>query len=185
MKRFVLGAALLVLVVASGVIGFNWVNTETSVSTTIQQSAYAIDVSWIPTVNDFLEEAKPYPDTEPFNYLLAMQHIYLWENGTRQIVTWAGRNDAFCSYMENLLLQVNRHLTLNVTEEFMDELLSTDRAVELEYRFPTNSTLFENTISVYFTLQDNLNRGHQGTIFVRQLTQQVDLPDKLSAWVIS
>lgn len=148
-----------------------------------------MDTSWIVNVTQYLEDAKPYPSSDRGEYLLATYNIFLHENGKEQIVAWAMYNETFGPYLESLLVQVDKQSKVSVTEEFVDEVLATDKVVDLQYRFYGNYTSREdlsNLSGALFVLEDSLNEGLRGKILTSQNVNTNGPPIGLwSSWTIT
>jgi hypothetical protein len=133
----------------------------------VSQQHDELDTSWIDTVTQFLEEAKPYPNPDGGYYLLSRVQIYLYENGTDQLVLFTGESD-FTVYLENLMRRASRQKNAPVSKAFIDEVLNTDKVLSFDLRFYHNFHVWENFESALFVLEDNLDQGLEGTIYVKQ-----------------
>jgi len=183
MKRVVLISILLVLICASALIGYDWITSQTHLSPPVQNgSVIHVDKSWVETVDNLLEEAKPYPNESDLSWTLAKYNVFLHENGTAQLVTGAFLNDTLGPYFESLLHQVSFCTDTLVNEEFVDSVLASNKVVDFEYRRPSSDFHFcRNFLTAIFILEDNLSEGLQGTILVRQLN---DGKAVWSSWII-
>jgi hypothetical protein len=183
MKRVVLIFILLVLICSSALIGYDWITSQSHLSPPAQNgSVIEVDKSWVENVNNLLEEAKPYPDESGLSWTLAEYSVFLHENGTAQLVTWASPSDALGPYFESLLQRVSFCTDNLVNEEFVDSVLASNKVVDFEYRHPSSDFhLWGNFLTGLFILEDNLSEGLQGTILVRQLNDEKAV---WSSWIV-
>lgn len=143
-----------------------------------------VDTSWISTVEQMIENAKPYP---PDNSSLSPPgypeylNVYLQENGTSRLIYY-GTGSELSDYLDQLLESVNVEENHRVGELFLGKVMANDKVVELSY----NQTMLSSTGSTkrfyqgYFVLQDNLGEGLTGAIFARDLYYS---DSHLSLWV--
>jgi hypothetical protein len=100
-RRLILSILVLVLICTSFVIGFNWVTSHLQM-----QSSYVsptlVDISWVETVNNMIENYNPYPNTTDPGVFLAYCRLYLAENGTENLVYY-GNPDTLGGYLTDLL----------------------------------------------------------------------------------
>ena len=183
MKRVVLISILLVLICSSALIGYDWITSQTHLSPPAQNgSVITVDKSWVETVNNLLEEAKPYPNESDLSWTLVEYNVFLHENGTAQLVTWASPDDTLGPYFESLLHRVSFCTDTSVNEEFVDSVLGINKVVDFEYRHPSSDFHFcGNFLTALFILDDNLSEGLQGTILVRQLDDEKAV---WSSWIV-
>lgn len=183
MKRVVLISILLVLICSSALIGYDWITGQTHLSPPAQNgSAITVDKSWVETVNNLLEEAKPYPEESGLSWTLAEYSVFLHENGTALLVTWASPNDTLGPYFESLLHRVSFCTDTLVNEKFVDLVLASNKVADFEYRHPSSDFHFcGNFLTALFILEDNLSEGLQGTILVRQLNDEEVV---WSSWIV-
>jgi len=125
------------------------------------------DTSWISKVNSLLEESKPYPDeyTKP---PIIWFHIYLYENGTEQLVDAGEADNEFVVYLQDLLLRVDGQRNISITQEFVNKVLATNKVLMLTERMYHDFHLWKNFGRALFVLEDNLNEDLEGIIIVRE-----------------
>jgi hypothetical protein len=125
------------------------------------------DTSWISKVNSLLEESKPYPDeyTKP---PIIWFHIYLYENGTEQLVDAGEADNEFVVYLQDLLLRVDGQRNSSITQEFVNKVLATNKVLMLTERMYHDFHLWKNFGRALFVLEDNLNEDLEGIIIVRE-----------------
>lgn len=143
------------------------------------QQPRELDTSWITTVNQFLEDSKPYPEGNISD--LVLSRIYLFENGTDQLVVGTSAKNEFVIYLENLLLRVNKQKNDSITEVFVDKMLATGKVLELKYRVYRDFHLWKNFDTALLVLKDNLNEGLEGTIYIREI---IEGNSQWSSWII-
>jgi hypothetical protein len=143
-----------------------------------------VDTSWISTVEQLLQEAQPYP---PNNSSLShpanpqILNVYLNENGTEQLIYY-GSGSNLSNYLYDLMESVNVERDPTVAEYYLSKVMLNDKVVSLHY----NLTLVSQNYSsqrfyvAYFVLEDNLNEGLTGAIFVRNTQASLG---HLSFWV--
>jgi len=90
-----------------------------------------VDPFWIAEVNQFLEDAKPYPEWKQ-EYTLRAFTISLFENGTNQFV--GAETNNFTNYLESLLVKVNKQNNRLTDSNSILKILNEDRSVELYSR---------------------------------------------------
>jgi len=176
-RRLILSILVLVLICTSFVIGFNWVTSHLQM-----QSSYVsptlIDISWVETVNNMIENYNPCSNTTDPGVFLAYCRLYLAENGTENLVYY-GNPDTLGGYLTDLLRRINVQKMSSVTEEFLDNVLVNGKVAIIDYRLsviPQSQKFYAG----YFILEDNLNGGLVGSIVMR--ARQTDA---LSVWGIS
>lgn len=94
------------------------------------------DISWINEVEDFIKKEDWVPNSE---YIpLQDWAFFLYENGTEQYFYLTNQNE-FISYINTILNRVNRQVEDSISQDLLEELLSTGKVIELVHRFPTKS----------------------------------------------
>ena len=146
-----------------------------------------IDTSWIPVVEQLLQDAKPYP---PDNSSLSpaanpeVINVYLAENGSEQLIYY-GDGSNLSNYLTALMESVNYQKVPRVSEVFIGEVMQNDTVVNLNYNITmvlaNNPT--QRFYAAYFVLQDNQNVGLTGAIFVRSTQPLKD--GHLGMWMIT
>ena len=123
------------------------------------------DISWIDDVTVFIEELKP---SEPIeSCYVSMYQFYLYENGNKQIIFCSSnKSDIFVDYVRGLLNKVNRIVNGSVTTNFLDEVLESNKVLEVFFRQGNDFSSVKKVISAYFILEDNTNKNLQGTIII-------------------
>jgi hypothetical protein len=142
-----------------------------------------VDTSWIPSVVQYLEEAKPYPPDLEYPSRDAYM-VYLYDNGTSQFVV-ASNTDKIVSHLKSLLLQVNVRRNDSIPDEFFFRVRNSDKVVRLWHPFWEDYPLWEKFQSAYFVLEDPLNEGLAGSIIIRQNIAGKYGGDQLSIWAIA
>lgn len=146
-----------------------------------------IDNSWIPTVEQLLQDAQPYPpDNSSVNVADNPQDItiYLTENDSQQLIYYGSGNN-FTTYLTGLMENVSYEKVARVSEVYLGEVMQNDKVVTLNYNIATviadhpNQRFYE----AYFVLQDNQNMGLTGAIFVRSTQPLRD--GHLGMWFIT
>ena len=131
------------------------------------------DISWIDTVNDFIEEVKP---SEPIETWITITgyRFSLHENGTQQILYHVYNEfkskDDFVSYMRNLLYKVNNIINSSINGELFSEILEKNKVLQVDFGTDTGETFWKtNAYTVaWFILEDNINKDLEGTIIIKQ-----------------
>jgi len=130
------------------------------------------DVSWIDDANGFIDEVKPFFESDPTESdipLLSMYQFYLYENGSGQLIyLTSDKSDIFVAYMRNLLNKVNRIRNSSVSREFLDEVLGKNKVLMLFFRFDEDFWSIKNAERACFILEDNLNKDLEGTIIIQR-----------------
>jgi hypothetical protein len=131
-----------------------------------------VDTSWISTVEQMIENAKPYP---PNNSSLISNpeylNVYLQENGTSQLIYYGTGSD-LSDYLDQLLESVNLEKNHRVSEVYISNIMANDKVAVLQYnQTMLSSTAYSNKrfYEGYFILQDNLDEGLTGAIFARPI----------------
>ena len=146
-----------------------------------------IDNSWIPTVEQLLQDAKPYP---PNNSSLSPAanpediNVYLAENGSEQLIYY-GDGSNLTDYLTGLMENVSYQKVARVSEVFLGEVMQNDTVVTLNYNIATviADHPTQRFYEAYFVLQDNQNMGLTGAIFVRSTQPLKD--GHLGMWFIT
>ena len=131
-----------------------------------------IDVSWVAGVEDYLEQAKPYPTdmSEPISPL----QISLYDKGNLQFIApphWLRNGDVLLDYLEEVLRSVDTLVNGSVPEVFIDEVLASNRVLVMRYKHYNevdDYALWGDFIKVLFVLMDNLDKGLEGHIFIKE-----------------
>lgn len=144
-----------------------------------------VDTSWISTVEQMIENAKPYPPnnsslSHPANpeYL----NVYLQENGTSRLIYY-GNGGELSDYLNQLLESANLEKNHRVGELYISKVMANDKVVTLSYNLTMLSNMADSTkrfYQGYFILQDNLDEGLSGAIFAREIHYS---DSHLSLWV--
>ena len=137
-----------------------------------------VDTSWISTVEQMIENAKPYPPNNSSQvsnpeYL----NVYLQENGTSQLIYYGtsqliyyGTGSDLSDYLDQLLESVNLEKNHRVSEVYISNVMANDRVAVLQYNqtmLSSNAYSNKRFYEGYFILQDNLDEGLAGAIFAR------------------
>ena len=147
------------------------------------------DVSWIRTVENYLNEETWEPDQEliPFSDWA----FFLYKNGSEQYFVSTSRLELI-SVVNNLMDTVDGHVHTSISEDLLDEILGQNKIMKIVYRFSTKSGLwtppnsFARNIDydvLYFVLQDNSGNGLDGTVVVREHSFGAD-QSNYSVWEI-
>ena len=147
------------------------------------------DVSWIGTVENYLNEETWEPDQEfiPFSDW----GFFLYKNGTEQFFVSKSRLELI-SVVNDLMDEVDGQVHNSISEDLLDELLGQDKIMKIVYRFSTKSGLWmpPNSFAMkvdydilYFVLQDNSGNGLGGTVIVREHSFGAD-QSNYSVWEI-
>ncbi len=122
-----------------------------------------IDVSWISTVTQMLEDQKPYPIVNGSDPKLSLSYcrIRLFDNGTVTLVR-VGNLGTLGSYLESLLSQAN--IKKQATADLNSVLIS-GKVVWIQYR-TTVIPISQQYTESYFILEDKTNQGLTGTFMV-------------------
>ena len=164
------GAIIVIWAASLLVVEYYWLNQPSQV-----------DTSWIAKINNYVEEAKPYPTPTNENYVLNMYLIYLHENGTDQLINYTSTKTEFVLYLESLISQAHEQPNKLITHVFVwNNVTNADRVVVLQYRFYINAP--RQTNSAFFVLDDKLSACLRGLII---LQQDDGNPEKWSTWAIT
>jgi len=147
----------------------------------LSENSNQIDYSWVNDVNQFLEESKPYPNPSEINIMLSSYQLYLGQNESTQLILWANQNHAFYSYLKDLILQVNQQRNASITQDTLNQILSSSKVAFLDYRFPEDIGIFTDIQNAYFILESNMDKELQGTIIIEQTNENEYF---VSSWVI-
>jgi hypothetical protein len=137
------------------------------VLTTLWSAIYANagrDVSWIATVEEYIvkENWLPNVEYEP----IAFESFFLYENGEEHFFRLESHNE-FISYVEGLLISVDRKLDYTISRDQLVEIKAEDELVCFILRFPTSSYGFLGVIDrAYFVLDYILGEDLKGTVLV-------------------
>jgi hypothetical protein len=154
-RKLSIGIIIIVLAVSSLAVGIYWVTLSNN----------QIDTSWIANLTQYLDDAKPYPQLK-VDYALNAYAINLLENGTSTFVNASNGNN-FSSYLLSVMSRANNQLNDSVSNDFVTKLAQNDKIVYLRSRLGTNFTQAGTFVwDTYFVLEDNLNQGLKGTIFI-------------------
>jgi uncharacterized protein (UPF0333 family) len=154
-RMVVLLSLLFIVVSLVAIVGYYWVS----------QSA-KVDASWIATIDEMLENAKTYLNSNDPGVLMSYCRIYLYEGGTKHLVYY-GNPNSFGSYLTGLLKQVNAQKQAIISREYLDNVTASNKVVMINYRttlIPTSQKFYAG----YFILEDNLNEELTGTIIIQQ-----------------
>jgi hypothetical protein len=130
-----------------------------------------IDTSWIATVEQLLEEAKPYP---PNNSSLShpanpeMLNVYLNQNGSEQLI-YFGNGSALSNYLYELKESVNLQKDSTVSEYYLGEVMAANKVVSIHFNKAWAKQNYPSLrfYDAYFVLENNSNENLSGAIFVR------------------
>ena len=138
------------------------------------------NISWIGEVEDFIKKEDWVPNSE---YIpLQKSAFFLYENGTEQYFYLTNQKE-FISYIDNILNKVNRQVEESISQDLLEELLSTGKVLELVHRFSTKSFGLILTYRIaYFVLDDKSNSDFEGTIITREENSKTS---KISVWQIT
>lgn len=123
------------------------------------------DVSWILTVEEYIEEENWLPDRE--YEPIAFKSFFLYENGEEHFFRLDSHNE-FVSYVEGLLISTDRKLGYTISRDQFDGILAEDKVVGFVLRFQSNYGLLLNVEKAYFVLEDVLGEDLKGTILIRR-----------------
>jgi hypothetical protein len=132
------------------------------------QSILKMDDSWVANATQLLEEAKPYPEWN-IDYGINAYMFWLYENGSDQFVGAKGTNntDSLGTFLEMVLSEANTRTIYSISESDMDSMLEANRVLNAYFRMGYEFPALNNHVwNVYFVLDDGLNQGLKGTIFV-------------------
>jgi hypothetical protein len=163
MKRTALTAIVLLTFIFSTVVGTQAANLDESSSISILK----MDDSWVANVTQLLEEAKPYPEWN-IDYAIT-NTFWLYENGSDQFVGAKETNqtDSLEAFLESVLSEANTRTISSISESDVDNMLEANRVLKANFRMGYEFPALKNHVwNVYFVLNDALNQGLKGTIFV-------------------
>ena len=166
MKKTALGAIIVLVILVSTVTG----TLATDLNTKSSQSILKMDDSWIANVTQLLEEAKPYPEWNN-HYTINAYTLWLYTNGSDQFVGAKETNntDALEALLEMVLSQANTRTISSIAESDMDNMLETSSMLKANFRMGYEFPALNNRVwNVHFVLDDGLNQGLKGTIFVEK-----------------
>jgi hypothetical protein len=159
-----LAVALIVVVFSASLLafGYYWVN----------QSQKPVDDSWIANVNQFLKDAKPYPEWKQ-EYTLNAFTVSLFENGTSQFVEATNGNN-LTNYLQGILNRANTQLNLPTDSNSIQNMLEVDTVANVNDRLGSlgvsnSSSSFVYYREAFFVLEDKLDQGLKGAILVEDL----------------
>jgi hypothetical protein len=164
MKRIALLLTLIIVIPASFVIGTQAANLNEGSS----QSPLKMDDSWVANATKLLEEAKPYPEWNT-DYAINAYMLWLYENGSDQFVGAKGTNntDSLGALLETVLSEANTRRVRSISESDMNNMLEANRVLEAYFRMGFEFPALNNHVwNVYFVLDDGMQQGLKGTIFV-------------------
>jgi hypothetical protein len=117
--------------------------------------------SWIGEVENKIREENWEPDRE---YIpLMLDAFFLYENGEEEFFYLYSHHE-FVSYIIQLENKVNRKINNSITEEFLDEVLASNKVLQHNLRLMIPFRFYEYYENSYFILEDNLEMGLEGTI---------------------
>ncbi len=132
------------------------------------------DTSWISSVEQLLEEAKPYPSNNSLSQPDSPQilNVYLNENGTEQLI-YFGNGSNLSVYLHDLAESLNVEKDSTVAEYYLAEVMQADKVVSLSYNMTlvTQSYPSQRFYDAYFVLKDNLTENLTGAVFLRNAHQ--------------
>jgi hypothetical protein len=137
------------------------------------------DESWINEVEIFIKEENWVPNSE----YVPMQDwaFFLYENGEDEYFYLESQSE-FITFINNMLNRINRQVENSLSEELLDEILATNKVLELVHRFSTRSMGWIPTNNfdwnvdyriAYFVLEDTLETSLEGTIIVRETNSKI------------
>jgi hypothetical protein len=143
------------------------------------QNQNEIDTSWISELEEYLNEAQPYPPP-PSDWDLSSYYVYLFEDGKEYLVEYSGDETNLVTFLEDLIDKADVKIGATISEGFVNRITASDKVASLTYRFPSFAPSSQLK-KAWFILQDNLNEGLTGTMV---LAQTINNKEELSAWVI-
>ena len=166
MKKTALLAIILLILLISIVAGTQFVSWY--------HSSLKIDDSWVANVTQFLEEAKPYPEWKD-EYTLYGYTLWLSENGSEQFIGAPSSDYNFIDFLEMLLSKANTQTVSFIATSEINNMLEANRVLKAQFRFGCYFPAWNKHVwNAYFVLDDGLNQGLKGTIFVYGLEYGVD-----------
>jgi len=163
MKKAALTAIVFLTLIFSTVAGTQAINLDEG----SPQSILKMDDSWVANVTQFLEEAKPYPEWN-IDYAIT-NTFWLYENGSDQFVGAKETNNtnALEAFLEIVLSEANTRTISSISGYDVDNMLEANRVLKANFRMGYDFPALKNHVwNVYFVLDDGLNQGLKGTIFV-------------------
>jgi hypothetical protein len=145
---------------------------------TVKSGQNEIDTSWVGKLDEYLNEAKPYP-APPDSWDLSDHFIHLFEDGKSYLVEYSCGGTNLVAFLENLADKADAEIDVTINEGFLDRITAFDKVVSLTYRNQFISPSGHG--NVWFILQDNLNEGLNGTVV---LAQTINNEEELSIWAI-
>ena len=143
------------------------------------QNDQEIDASWISKLDEYLNEAQPYPPP-PSDWDLSDYYVHLFENGKEYWVEYSCDKTNLVTFLENVTDKADAEIDATIDTSFLNRITASDKVVSLTYRF--HSILPSRHLSkAWFILQDNLNEGLTGTVV---LSQTLNNEEELSIWAI-
>jgi hypothetical protein len=140
---------------------------------TLKSGQNEIDTSWVGKLDEYLNEAKPYP-APPDSWDFSDHFVYLFEDGKSYLVEYSCGGTNLVAFLENLIDKAHAKIDVTINEGFLDRITAFDKAVSLTYRNQFISPKFDKA---WFILQDNLNEGLNGTVV---LSQTINNKEELS-----
>lgn len=145
---------------------------------TLKLGQNEIDTSWVGKLDEYLNEAQPYP-APPDSWDLSDHFIHLFEDGKSYLVEYSCGGTNLVAFLENLADKADAEIDVTINEGFLDRITAFDKVVSLTYRNQFISPSGHG--NVWFILQDNLNEGLNGTVV---LAQTINNKEELSIWAI-
>ena len=146
---------------------------------TLKSGQNEIDTSWVGKLDEYLNEAKPYP-APPDSWDFSDHFIYLFEGGKSYLVEYSCGGTNLVAFLENLTNKADAKIDVTINEGFLDRITASDKVVSITYRNQLISPS-RQLGKVWFILQDNLNEGLNGTVV---LSQTINNKEELSIWAI-
>jgi len=129
------------------------------------------DVSWIGDTENYIKKENWEPGRE---YVpLQTEAFFLYEDGKEQYFYLYSERQ-FLSYINSLMDRVVRLLNSSIPEVTINEILATDKVLELRYRFPSSwhpqnrLGTMRDFVNTLFVLEDKIGMGLEGTIILRE-----------------
>ena len=147
---------VLVAVIVAGLLVTSW-----------YYSSFKTDDSWVTTVNQLLEEAKPYPEWND-DYLMD-NNLLLNENGSEQFIgaPITNNTDSLQVFLFKVFSEANTQTVSSISQFDLINMLETNRVVEMHIRFGYKFPALNNHVgTVYFVLDNGSNPDLKGTVFV-------------------
>lgn len=141
-----------------------------------------IDTSWIATVEQMLEEAKPYPLNSSLSHPAnpEMLNVYLTENGSERLIYY-GNGSALSNYLYELKESVNYKNDSTVSEYYLGKVMAANKVISIHYNpeWAKQNYPSQRFYDAYFVLEDNLEEDLTGAVFVRNAHENIG---HLSIW---